>query len=123
MYQLAGDPRCSDRTQLFVQTCTSMIPNAENMHLVRSAASLVRGILEGGDIAPLRELLQRAQEWCSDLDDVLAAAGQAALDDLNGFSRAGLHDAVRRVAEIERDVFAGICRRDLDAPLCPVLAG
>jgi hypothetical protein len=122
MYQLATDGYPVDRTRLFIQSCTSMVPTAENMKLVRSAASLVRSVLEGADIKPLRELIQRAEAWCSDVDDVLAAAGQAVIDEMQDVSRVRLHDAVRRVAQIERDVFAGV-RRDLEGTVRAAYAG
>ncbi len=53
---------------------------------------------------------------------MLAAAGQTVIDEMDDLSRAGLHDVVRRVAQIERDVFAG-ARRDLDGNLRTVYAG
>ena len=121
MYQLASDGRHADKTRLFIRTCTSMTPTAENMNLVRSATSLVRNVLNGSDIKPLRDLLTRAEEWCGDVDDVLAAAGQTVIDEMNDLSRVGLHDVVRRVAQIERDAFA--VRPEMGATLRPVLAG
>lgn len=122
MYQLASDSRCVDRTQLFIHTCTAMLPTAENLHLVRSAADLVRSALHGGDIQPLRDLLHRAEEWCADVDDVLAAAGQTVIDDMNDLPRSGLHEVVRRVAQIERDALGGGTRREVEF-LRPVYAG
>jgi hypothetical protein len=122
MYQLATDSVPVDRTRLFIQSCTSMLPTAENMHLVRSATKLVRSVLDGADIKPLRDLIVRAEAWCSDVDDVLAAAGQAVLDEMDDVSRTSLHDAVRRVAQIERDVFAGV-RRDMEGSVRPAYAG
>ncbi len=122
MYQLANDGYPVDRTRLFIQSCTSMLPTAENMNLVRSATKLVRSVLDGADIKPLHDLIQRAEAWCSDVDDVLAAAGQAVLDEMGSVSRAALHDAVRRVAQIERDAFAGV-RRDMDGSLRTAYAG
>ena len=117
MYQLATDCRSVDKTRLFIQTCTSMTPTAENLNLVRSASSLVRSVLDGADIAPLREFVRRAEQWCSDVDDVLAAAGQAVLDELGNVSRINLHDAIRRVAQIERDALACGARRDIEGNL------
>lgn len=122
MYQLATDSRPVDKTRLFIQTCTSMTPTPENMHLVRSATSLVRSVLDGADIKPLREFVHRTEAVCPDVDDVLAAAGQAVIDELDALPRAGLHDVVRRVAQIERDAFAGL-RRDLDGTLRTAYAG
>jgi len=98
-----------------------MMPTAENMSLIRSATSLVRNVLNGGDIKPLREFLCRAEEWCADVDDVLAAAGQTVIDEMSDLSRVGLHDIVRRIAQIERDAFA--IRPDMGAALRPVYAG
>src|SRR5665213_49763 len=95
---------------------------SRNMYLVRSATKLVRSVLDGADIKPLHDLIQRAEAWCSDVDDVLAAAGQAVLDEMGSVSRAALHDAVRRVAQIERDAFAGV-RRDMDGSLRTAYAG
>ena len=122
MYQLATDGYPVDQTRLFIESCTSMVPTAENMNLVRSATKLVRSVLDGSDIKPLRDLIHRAEAWCSDVDDVLAAAGQAVLDDMHDVSRASLHDAVRRIAQIERDVFAGV-RRDMNGSVRPAYAG
>lgn len=122
MYQLACDGYPVDQTRLFIQSCTSMPATAENLNLVRSAAKLVRGVLEGADIKPLRDLIHRADAWCNDVDDVLAAAGQAVLDEMHGVSRACLNDAVRRIAQIERDVFAGV-RRDIDGAVLTAYAG
>ncbi|HEY0615498.1 MAG TPA: hypothetical protein VGC96_12680 [Candidatus Elarobacter sp.] len=102
MYQLATECR-PERSALFMESCTSMNPTVETMRLVRSATSLVRSVLEGGDIAPLRDLLARAEAWCDDVDDVLAVAGQTVIDELETLPRAGLHDVVRRVAQVERD--------------------
>ena len=122
MYQLATDGYPVDRTRLFIASCTSMLPTAENMNLVRSATKLVRSVLDGADIKPLRDLIHRAEAWCNDVDDVLAAAGQAVIDEMDGVSRASLHDAVRRVAQIERDVFAGV-RRDMEGTARAAFAG
>ncbi|HEY0394234.1 MAG TPA: hypothetical protein VGD01_07035 [Candidatus Elarobacter sp.] len=122
MYQLATDSRPVDKTRLFITTCTSMAPSAENLTLVRSATSLVRSVLAGADIKPLREFVHRTEAWCPDVDDVLAAAGQAVIDELDALPRAGLHDAVRRVAQIERDAFAG-ARRECAGTLRPAYAG
>lgn len=122
MYQLATDGYPVDQTRLFIQSCTSMLPTAENLSLVGSATKLVRSVLDGADIKPLRDFIQRAETWCSDVDDVLAAAGQAVIDEMQGVSRVPLHDAVRRVAQIERDVFAGV-RRDLEGTVRAACAG
>jgi hypothetical protein len=124
MYQLAEtDSRAVDKTRLFIQTCTAMTPTTENMRLVRSASSLVRGVLDGADIAPLREFVNRAQQWCSDVDDVLAAAGQTVIDELETVSRVRFHDIVRRVAQIERDALACGARRDTEGNLRTAYAG
>ncbi len=122
MYQLATDCRAADKTRLFIQTCTAMVPSAENLHLVRSATSLVRSVLNGADIAPLREFVHRAEKKCGDVDDVLAAAGQTVIDELDTLSRVGLHDVVRRVAQIERDALASVARRDMEGKLRPAYA-
>jgi hypothetical protein len=123
VYQLAADCRKPDKTELFIATCTSMAPTPENVHLVRSAATLMRGTLHGADIKPLRDFVRRIAGWCSDADDVLAAAGQAVLDELDHLSRAGLHDAVRRVAQIERDALAFGVRRDMEGNFRTAYAG
>ncbi len=124
MYQLAAnDGRAVDKTRLFIQTCTSMAPTTDNMRLVRSATSLVRNVLGGADIAPLREFLRRAEQKCSDVDDVLAAAGQTVIDELEAVSRINLHDVVRRVAQIERDALASVGRRDIEGTLRTAYAG
>jgi len=123
MYQLAADYRPIDKTQLFVQTCTSMMPTAENMRLVRSATSLVRNVLNGGDIKPLRDLVSRAQTWCNDLDDVLAAAGQTVIDEIDDVSRVNLHTIVGRVAQIERDALASSTWRGMQGNVRAAYAG
>jgi hypothetical protein len=124
MYQLAApDSRGLDKTRLFIQTCTSMTPTTENMRLVRSATSLVRSVLGGADIGPLREFLRRAEQRCGDIDDVLAAAGQTVIDELETVSRISLHDVVRRVAQIERDALASVARRDMEGNLRTAYAG
>ena len=123
MYQLAADCRNVDKTQLFIETCTSMMPTAENMRLVRSATSLVRSVLHGADIAPLRDFVHRAETWCGDVDDVLAAAGQTVIDELDAVSRASLHETVRRVAQIERDALASGARRDMEGNFRTAYAG
>jgi hypothetical protein len=123
MYQLAADYRAVDKTHLFIQSCTSMVPTPENLRLVRSAASLVRGALDGSDIKPLRDFVRRAEEFCSDVDDVLAAAGQAVIDEMEHLSRVNLHDVIRRVAQIERDVLAPSARRGIDGPVRAAYAG
>ncbi len=123
MYQLATESHPVDKTQLFIQTCTSMTPTVEVMRLVRSATSLVRSVLDGADIAALREFVHRTGEWCSDIDDVLAAAGQTVIDELQDVARIGLHDAVRRVAQIERDALAFGARRDVEGYIRTAYAG
>ncbi|HYW53825.1 MAG TPA: hypothetical protein VE826_07645 [Dongiaceae bacterium] len=124
MYQLAAtDSPPVDKTRLFIQTCTSLSPTTENMRLVRFASSLVRSVLGGADIAPLREFLRVTEQKCDDVDDVLAAAGQTVIDEMHGVSRAGLHDVVRRVAQIERDALASFARRDMGGNLRTAYAG
>jgi hypothetical protein len=124
MYQLAGTDSCAiDKTRLFIQTCTSMTPTAENMRLVRSATALVRRVLGGGDIAPLRDFLRRAEKKCADVDDVLAAAAQTVVDEVDSVSRISLHDVVRRVAQIERDALASVGLRDVEGNLRTAYAG
>jgi hypothetical protein len=123
MYQLAPENSPVDKTRLFIQTCTSMSPTTENMHLVRSATSLMRSVLRGADIASLREFLRVAEQKCDDVDDVLAAAGQTVIDELQSISRISLHDVVRRVAQIERDALASIARRDMGGNLRTAYAG
>jgi hypothetical protein len=123
VYQLAADCRKVDKTRIFIETCTSMAPTPDNLRLVRSAASLMRGALrDGADMDPLRDFVRRIASWCSDAHDVLAAAGQALLDEMDDLPRAGLHDAIRRVAQIERDALACGARRDMDGNLRTVYA-
>ena len=122
MYQLATDCRPVDKTRLFIETCTSMVPTADNLRLVRSATSLVRSALDGADLKPLREFVHKIGQWCGDVDDIVAAAGQAVVDELEDAPRVRLHDVVRRVAQIEREVFAGL-RRDVDGNVRTAYAG
>jgi hypothetical protein len=112
VYQLASDCLSADKTRLFLETCTALAPSTENMRLVRSAASLVRSTLNGADAKPLRDFVRRTAQWCSDVDDVLAAAGQAVVDEMEHLPRANLHDVIRRVAQIERDTLRFRSRRD-----------
>ena len=121
MYQLKSDASV-DRTRLFVETCTSLAPSAENLSLVRSASTLVRRVLDGADIAPLREFLRVAQQTCPDVDDVLAAAGQSVVDQMEQSPRAALYDTIHRVAQIERDAFAGL-RRSMEGSIRVAYAG
>ena len=128
MYELAAaDCRNVDKidkTLLFIETCTSMAPTPDNARLVRSAAALMRGTLtNGADPKPLREFVRHIAGWRSDSRDVLAAAGQALLDEMDDLPRAGLHDAIRRVAQIERDALASVARRDMGGNLRTAYAG
>jgi hypothetical protein len=107
MYQLAADSRSIDKTQLFVETCTSMSANSDNMNLIRSATKLMRTALNSADLKPLRDFAAKISEWCDDVDDVFAAAGQSVVDELDDLPHGKLHDVIRRVAQIERDVMAG----------------
>jgi hypothetical protein len=111
MYQLANDSPPLDRTRLFIETCTSMIPTGDNLNLVRSAAQLMRAALRSTDLRPLCDFVARAGETCDDLDDVVAAAGQAVVDEFDDAPHGVLHDTIRRVAQIERDVLSST-RRD-----------
>jgi hypothetical protein len=122
MYALATECRPVDKTELFIQTCTSMTPSADTMCLVDSAVALVRSVLDGADIKPLREFVHRVGEWCSDIDDVVAAAGQSVIDEMEDLSRVRLHDVIRRVAQIERDAFAGLRRDVMTTALRPAYA-
>jgi len=121
MYELATECRPVDKTDLFIRTCTSMTPSADTMCLVDSAVSLVRSALQG-DIKPLREFVHRVGEWCSDIEDVLAAAGQTVIDEMEDLSRVGLHDVVRRIAQIERDAFASLRYDFTEAAVRPAFA-
>lgn len=123
MYQLATDSRPINKTRLFIEICTSMAPTTKNLRLVRSAISLVRGVLDGEDIAPLRDFVRRAERSCADVDDVIAAAGQAVLDEMENSSRANLHDVIGRVAQIERDALAFGARRDVEGNIRTAYAG
>jgi hypothetical protein len=95
-----------------------MAPTPDNVRLVRSATALMRGTLRAdADTKPLRDFVRRIAGWCSDVNDVLAAAGQALLDEMDDLPRAPLHDAIRLVAQIERDALAFGARRDMDGSL------
>ena len=91
-----------------------MPTTAANLGLVQSAMNLVRAALETSDMKPLRDFVARAQEWSADVDDVFAAAGQAVVDGFGDVPRAQLHDVIRRVAAIERDVLAPAYRDGRD---------
>lgn len=122
MYNAATECRPVDKTDLFIRTCTSMTQSADTMYLVDSAISLVRSVLDGADIAPLRDFVRKVGAWCSDIEDVLAAAGQTVIDEMEDLSRVRLHDVIHRVAQIERDAFAGFRRDVLASALQPALA-
>jgi len=111
MYQLATDTRPVDKTRLFVETCTSMVPSSDNMNIVRSLTKLMRTALNSADLKPLCDFAAKISEWCDDVDDVFAAAGQTVLDELDDLPHGKFHDVIRRVAQIERDVMASM-RRD-----------
>jgi hypothetical protein len=119
MYQLAVDSHPIDETRLFVDSCTSMVPTADNMKLVGSATKLMRAALNGADLKHLRDFVAKIQDWCADVDDVLATAGQAVIDELGDVSYTILHDAIHRVAQIERDVLL----TGYEATLRPAFAG
>jgi hypothetical protein len=123
MYQLATEGPDVDRTLLFIETCTAMTPTAENMRLVRSATSLFRRALQAADVKPLRDFVRRTRRWSSDIEDVLAAAGQAVVDEMETLSRMSLHDVVRQVAQIEREALASGGRRDIEGNLRTAYAG
>jgi hypothetical protein len=114
VYQLATDGPL-DKTRLFVETCTSMAPTSDNMNLVRSAAKLMRSALNGADLKPLRDFVSNVRELCEDIDDVFAAAGQTVVDELDDVPHATLHDVIRRVAQIERDVLSSDYLRHCDS--------
>jgi hypothetical protein len=114
VYQLATEHPSVDKARLFIETCTAMMPTAENMRLVGSAIALVRDALNGNDAKPLRNFVRRTGKRCSDVDDILAAAGQAVVDEMECLSRVNLHDVIRRVAQIERDALAFGGRRDME---------
>ena len=120
MYQLAHDSHPIDSTRLFVETCTSMTPTYDNLNLVDTVAKLIRAAIDGADLKPLRDVLARIQEWSSDVDDVLAAAGQAVIDELGEVSHVILHDVVRKVAQIERDVLSPRFETGLRAVPCGI---
>lgn len=122
MYAIATESRPVDKTELFIQTCTSMTSSADTMYLVDSAVSLVRNVLNGADMKYLRDFVHKVGAWCNDIEDVLAAAGQAVIDEMEDLSRVRLHDVIRRVAQIERDAFAGFRRDVLASALQPALA-
>jgi hypothetical protein len=110
MYQFADHSGAVDKTRLWVQTCTSMAPTPDNLRRVREATAFVRTAVSSGDVIPLRRMLSRADVRRAGAADVLAAAGEAVIDEMGELPRVGLHDLVRRIAQIERDVFAAIDR-------------
>ena len=112
MYQLATDSLGIDRTRLFIETCTSMSPSQDNLNLVRNATKLMRAALNSADLKPLRDFAAKAQSFCDEIDDVLAAAGQAVVDEFDTLPHTKLHDVIRRVAQIERDVLTPTRHRD-----------
>lgn len=111
MYQLATEAGPIDRTRLFIESCTSIMPTGDTMNLVRSAAQLMRVALRSSDLKPLRDFVARTSDRCDDIDDVVAAAGQAVVDELDDVPHTMLHDVIRRVAQIERDIL-NVGRRD-----------
>jgi hypothetical protein len=88
-----------------------MAASSDNMNIIRSATKLMRTALNGADLKPLCDFAAKVSEWCLDVDDVFAAAGQTVLDELDDLPHGTLHDVIRRVAQIERDVLASL-RRD-----------
>ena len=105
MYQLVEAPAV-DNVSLFLQTCTSMPATPENVRCVRAASAVVRSAVETGNLAPLRRLLRQTDVRRAGAADVLAAAGDALIDEIGPSSRLALHDLVRRIADVERAVTA-----------------
>jgi len=89
MYQLstAGAGPGVDTASIFLESCTSTAATPDNLELVASAASCLRGALNAGDHAPLRELLRVAREWQANVSDVLGAAVQVVADGLIALAR------------------------------------
>lgn len=121
MYQLKSDGYV-DKTRLFIESSTAMPASPENLSLVRSATTLVRRVLNGADIAPLRQFVRDAGSSCADISDVIAAAGQTVVDEMEHLPRTNFYDVIRRVAQIERDAFIGL-RRTMEGPVRVAFAG
>jgi hypothetical protein len=98
--------RSVDKTRLFIETCTSMAPTPANLRRVAEATAVVRAAVDSGDTFALRRLLHRADVRRAGAADVLAAAGEAVIEEMGAISRVNLHDLVRCIAQIERDVMA-----------------
>lgn len=122
MYQLATDGYQVDKTRLFITSCTAMNPTPENVRLVRSATSLVRDAVAGADMSPLREFVHQVGQVSAEVGDIVAAAGQAVIDEMEQLPRVNFQDVIRRVAQIERDAFAGV-RRTMEGPIRAAYAG
>lgn len=103
MYQLAPEARSSDRTRLFIESCTSMAPTTDNLGLVGTLARIMRDALASSDTRELRDYVAMAASTDGDIDDALAAAGQAVVDEHDELPFQKLHDLIRRVAQIERE--------------------
>ena len=103
---LAAPNHSVDRTRLFVETCMSMDPSSANLRRVAEATAVVRTALDTGNIVPLRRLMRRADVRRAGAADVLAAAGEAVIDEMGALPRRNLHELVRSIAQMERDVLA-----------------
>lgn len=99
-----------------------MNPTPENVRLVRSATSLVRDAVAGADMSPLREFVHQVGQVSAEVGDIVAAAGQAVIDEMEQLPRVNFQDVIRRVAQIERDAFAGV-RRTMEGPIRAAYAG
>ncbi len=59
----------------------------------------------------MRTFVRRTDKATADVDDVIAAAGQAVIDDIDLARDGDLAGLVRRVADIEREALAALIRR------------
>jgi hypothetical protein len=107
MYQLAADraSRHSDSAALFLESCSATPASDDNVSLVRAAASYMRLALESDNLEPLNAFVGSFLGLGHALADVLAAAGQLVIESLGDIPLSLLEKWMRRIANLQRDVF------------------
>ncbi len=107
MYQLAADraSRRSDSAAVFLESCSATAATEANVSLVHAAASYMRLALESDDLGPLNAFVGSSLGLGHALADVLAAAGQLVIDSLGDIPLSLLEKWMRRIANLQRDVF------------------
>ncbi len=104
MYQTAPHVSLQYGADPFLTACTSTAPTRDNVAHVRSLASLLRLALDAGDLNPLQQYVAALRDRCADLADLIAAAQYEVTETLMQLPVRKLHDAVRHLANIVRQI-------------------